>query len=87
MFANNVPVVEYIRDSYTTEACHRIRCSMVFQSTRCARTYRPGLVHPKLVWDITVAHEAQLDTDTLCDDDDSTPILIQIFKWKDSGTH
>ena len=25
VFANNVPVIEYIRDSYMTQACHRIR--------------------------------------------------------------
>ena len=30
-----------------------------FQSTRCARTYRPGLVHLKLVRD-TVARESDL---------------------------
>ena len=52
VFANNVPVSEYIQDSYMTQTCHRIRCSMVFQSTRCTRTYRPGLVHLKLVRDI-----------------------------------
>ena len=33
---------------------------MVFQSTRYARTYRPGLVHLKLVRDETVARESDL---------------------------
>ena len=41
-----------------TLAHHRERCRLVFQSIRCSHTYRPGLVHLKLV--ITLARESDL---------------------------
>ena len=44
---NKTPSVS-VQDSYMTQTCHRIRCSLVFQSIRCTRTYRPGLVNLKL---------------------------------------
>ena len=45
VFAHIVPVIEYIHASTMTQACYRIRCSMVFQNIRCRRPYQRG-THP-----------------------------------------
>ena len=50
---------------------------MVFQSTRCARTYRPGLVHLKLVRD-TVACESDL---TKGSELSCFALLVQLFMY------